>query len=426
MNGIDILVIRYIVTLLFGINITASFADILHKKNIGKLILLTCFLLLVQGAFFLAFGLEGVLYSYPVHTHIVLVLILVIFFHCSCTKSIVYTLLAYMCCQFPTWISKCLLYSPYYTLEGEFVLYFIVVVCTSVLIMKYAGPPIHELLEGSKLTTCIIAIVPATYYLFDYYTTVWTDILYTGNYHVSQFMPTVICISYLIFAVVFRYEQKRRMEVIEDRRILENELYIVESETDNLREISELARIHRHDMRHHLALVLHLIEEDHIEEACEYIKDHIKVIDEFTPRRFCEMEMLNLILSHFAKQAEKSSTQFQCQIDLPEQIPVTKTELCALVSNALENAFHAVEALPKEKRYVDARLCEFNKKLIFSVDNTCDDKVPGTAARSGNNIERHGYGTRSIATIANEHHGMAVFQSENGRFSLMVTLPLCE
>lgn len=424
MAKIDIMTIRYIVTLLFGVATTASFAGILQKKNIVKLAGIACFLLLLQGVFLVSFGLDAVLASYPIHTHMVLVGALMLFFQCNFTNATICTLLAYMCCQIPTWISRWAMYTTYYSSIAEFLIYLFVALITLWIIVKYAATPIHELLQGSKVSTMVMGIVPATYYFFDYLTTVWTKVLYTGNYHVAQFMPSVICVAYLAFAVVFSYEQKRRTEAMEERTILQNELYIVETETESLRELSRIARIHRHDIRHHLALILHLIEENHIAEAREYIQENIERIDEFTPHRFCEMEMLNLILSHFASQAEEMKAKYRFNIELPDQIPLTKPELCALVSNALENAFHAVGELPEEKRFVDARLCEFKGKLIFSVDNSCDDRIQVAGNRPKADKVGHGYGTRSIMTIANAHHGMAVFQSEKGTFSLMVTIPL--
>lgn len=424
MIQIDIMMIRYIVTLLFGVATTASFAGIFQKKNTVKLAGIACFLLLLQGVFFASFGLDAVLAFYPIHTHMVLIGVLMLCFQCTVADATICTLLAYMCCQIPTWISRWAMYTTYYSSIGEFFIYLFMALIAFWIIVKYAAAPIHELLQGSKASTIVMGIVPITYYFFDYFTTVWTKVLYTGNYHVAQFMPSVICVAYLVFAVVFSYEQKRRMEAMEERTILQNELYIVETETENLRELSKIARIHRHDMRHHLALILHLIEENHIEEAREYIQENIERIDEFTPHRFCEMEMLNLILSHFASQAEEMNARYCFNIELPDQIPLTKSELCALVSNALENAFHAVKDLPEGKRFVDARLCEFKGKLIFSVDNSCDDKIQVTDNRPKTEKAGHGYGARSIMTIANEHHGIAVFQSEKGTFSLMVTIPL--
>lgn len=424
MIKIDIMTIRYIVTLLFGVAITAAFAGILQKKNTVKLACIVFFLLLLQGVFFASFGLDAVLASYPIHTHMVLVGALMLFFRCTATDAVICTLLAYMCCQIPTWISRWTMYTIFYSSIGEFLIYLLITLITFWIIVKYAATPINKLLHVSKASTMVMGIVPVTYYFFDYFTTVWTKVLYTGNYHVAQFMPSVICIAYLVFAVVFSYEQQQRMEAMEERTILQNELHIVETGTESLRKLSNIARIHRHDMRHHLALILHLIEENHIEEAREYIKENIERIDEFTPHRFCEMEMLNLILSHFATQAEEMKTRYCFNIELPDQIPLTKPELCALVSNALENAFHAVGELPEGKRFVDARLCAFKGKLIFSVDNSCDNRIQVIGNSPKISKEGHGYGTRSIMTIANEHNGMAVFQSENGMFSLMVTIPL--
>lgn len=424
MIKIDIMTIRYVVTLLFGVATTAAFAGILQKKNIVKLVCITCFLLMLQGVFFVSFGLDAVLSSYPIHTHMVLIAAMMLCFRCHITEATICTLLAYMCCQIPTWISRWTMYTTYYNSTAEFLIYLVVALITFWIIAKYAATPIRELLQGSKASTMVMGIVPVTYYFFDYFTTVWTKLLYMGNYHAAQFMPSVICVAYLVFAVVFSCEQKRRMEAMEERTNLQNELYIVETETDSLKELSRMARIYRHDMRHHLALILHLIEEDQIAETREYIKENIEKIDEFTPYRFCEMEILNLILSHFASKAEELKAQYHFNIELPEQIPLSRSELCALVSNALENAFHAVEEMPEEKRFVDVRLCAFNRKLIFSVDNSCDDGIQIPDSRSKVHKEGHGYGTQSIMTIAKNHNGMAVFQTENGTFYLMVTIPL--
>lgn len=424
MVQIDIMIMQYIIALLFGVAATASFAGILQKKNIVRLTCIVCFLLLLQGVFLASFGLDAVLTSYPIHTHMVLVGALVFGFQCTVADAIVCTLLAYICCQIPTWISRWSEYMTNYSSIIGFLIYLLVALIAFWIIIKYAAVPIHDLLQGSKAVTIVMGIVPVTYYFFDYLTTVWTKVLYTGNYHVAQFMPSVICVAYLAFAVAFGYEQKERAEAMEEKNMLQKELYIVEAETESLRELSKAARTYRHDMRHHLALILYLIEENHIGEARKYIQENIEMIDGFTPHRFCEMEVLNLILSHFASQAEEMKAQYRFDIELPDQIPLARPELCALVSNALENAFYAVGKLPEEKRFVDVKLCAFKGKLIFSVDNSCDDKLQVTDNRPRTGTAGHGYGTRSIRTIAKEHNGMAVFQTENGTFSLMVTIPL--
>ena len=422
---INLTIIRYLVTLLYGVITTAAFANILHRrKNIIWLSILIVCLSLIQFVMFVTVGFDKIIYLYPLHTHLILIAALVWIYKCSFLNAAVYTLLAYMCCQIPAWISKLAVYTKFDSGILEFVIYLTVVLLSEYIIIRYAGAPIHNLISGSRVSAMAYGAVPFTYYLFDYCTTVWTQILYTGNYHVTQFMPMVICVVYLIFAVVFSKEQEKRRLAREEQTILENELHIVESEMDNLKELEHMSRIYRHDMRHHLTLVLRLLEQYRTQEAREYILENIKSIDSITPRRFCDREMLNLLLSHFAGKAERMKAEYEVEINLPEEIPLSNTEICTMVSNALENAFNAVEALPQNHRRVDLKLREFNGKLIFSVDNTCDDHVCIVDNRPQAFGDGHGYGTRSISAIANEHHGMAKFEIRDGIFSLMVIIPL--
>lgn len=421
----EIQIIRHIVALIFGIIATAAFADILdERKNRIRLMLVTLGLLLLQSLVFTTKGLEKTLALYPIHTHLVLILVLIFLYQCSWLDSVIYTFLAYMCCQIPAWFSKLAIYTPFKGGGLEFLFYIATVSVTLSFICRFAAKPVHDLIQSSNRSAIAFSIVPITYYLFDYVTTVWTQLLYTGNYHATQFMPLIVCAAYLIFAVVFNKEQQKRIEANEERTILENELYSVENEIESLSELEHKTRVFRHDMRHHLSLILHLLEEDQIREAKTYIQENLRTIDSFTPKKYCNMKILNLLLSHFAGRAEETGADYQVEIKLPEKLPLSNMEICTLVSNALENAFDAAENMPEGKRMVDVRLREYNRQLVFSVDNSCNDEViiidnMPQASRNG-----HGYGTKSILSIAKEHQGMAVFQMENGVFSLMVTIPM--
>lgn len=421
----DLSVVRYLVSLVFGVISTVSFAGILYeRRKRNRLILVTLALLVIQLLLFVTMGMQMTFYLYPLHTHLPLILCLIWFWNCSVWEATMYTLLAYMCCQIPAWISKAAVIFPHGGEALEFGIYIVAAVVTVFAIYRYAGKPVYELIKSSRKTSIVFGIIPITYYFFDYLAVTWTDILYTGEYLATQFMPFVVCVVYLVFAVVLNKEQKKRIQADKERAIYENELHIVETEVESLGEMERMSRIYRHDMRHHLAIIKHMISQKRISDAEKYIEENVRVIDSFTPQKFCDMEMLNLLLSHFKSRSRESGTDCHFDIALPENIPLSNIELCALVSNALENAFEASEDIPVKDRKIDVKLCEFNQKMVFSVDNVCKDGVciidnnPYTAR------EGHGYGTKSIRTIAQNHNGMATFTVNNNQFSLMVMIPL--
>lgn len=381
-------------------------------------------LLVIQAVIIYMVGLDFTLKLYPVHTHFVLILFLILLFKIRPYEAVIYVLLAYMCCQIPAWISKLITYVLPGNDFAECILYLIVVVVVFYNIYKYVGDLVKRMLGESLAADIVFGIIPITYYFFDYITTVWTDLLYEGNYHVTQFMPFVVCIAYVIFLIVLRNEQNQRIEAFKERALVENQIVIVENEIEGLHELEQMSRIYRHDMRHHFSLILGYIQENKISDAVSYINENIEEIEKITPQKFCDMEVLNLLLSHFATIANEEQIKYSFDVRLPITIPLSKMEICAMVSNALENAFNEVQELT-EQRSVDMVFCVHNGMLIFSVDNSCDKSFvfDGTIPQSveGNG---HGYGTRSIAAIAKKHNGIASFSAGDGVFKMMVTMPL--
>lgn len=73
-----------------------------------------------------------------------------------------------------------------------------------------------------------------------------------------------------------------------------------------------------------------------------------------TPIRFCENETVSLILSSFADKAQKVGVSFSVDAKLPESLTLPYTELCAVLSNGLENTcvgkVTLVDGLPKSSQ----------------------------------------------------------------------------
>lgn len=425
MTDMTLKICRYGITLLFGVISTCAFSGLIQtKKDIWKAGEIFLFLGSIQIIIGILGGFQSTLAFYPLHTHLVLISILALKFRIKFVNALTFTLMAYMCCQIPAWVSSLFTLTQGKLTYAEYPCYVFMVALTLYFIIKYASSPIYELIQSSSKMTLIFLIVPLTYYVFDYTTSVWTQLLYSGNYQVTQFMPLVICVAYLVFAVAYRNEQTKRISADWEKTILENELKAAENEIENMKAMDQITKMYRHDLRHHFSFLLHLAEQEEINRIVDYIKENIENIQAITPQTYCDNEIVNMVISHFAKTADEMEVDYKFSVDFPEKQPLSNTEICVLFSNIMENAIIAMKKIPQEQKIFCLKVREYNNNMIITADNTYQgnaiiiDQVPFS------NQHNHGYGTKCIMTIAQKYNGFWEFKTTGNMFQLMVVIPL--
>lgn len=96
--------------------------------------------------------------------------------------------------------------------------------------------------------------------------------------------------------------------------------------------------------------------------------------------------------------------------------------MTAILSNALENAIHAVLKLPEARRKIklDMRLNE--EKLLISLKNTYADKPEFMNGLPYTSEAGHGFGTKSIWYVAEKLNGSCQFSVTDTYFILRVIL----
>lgn len=112
-------------------------------------------------------------------------------------------------------------------------------------------------------------------------------------------------------------------------------------EIEALRLSQQRASTYRHDLRHHMQFLAGCIENGRTEQALGYIRSVCSEIEAGKVTAYCENEAANLIFSAFADRAAKAGVQFTVQAGISQALPVSESDLCVLLSNALENALHA-------------------------------------------------------------------------------------
>ena len=409
-------------TLLFGVYASAAFLGIrLNRKNNLALLTFSC----ITGIFYiLSFRLYGTHYTeeiYPLIIHIPLVLFLNLYFKYNATISTLSVLTAYLCCQISNWIGIAAMALT----QQEWVYYSVrifVTVAVFILLVHYVSDITAQLLQKPTWALMVLGFMPFIYYIFDYVTSIYTSLLYSGLEVVGEFLGFVLCISYLMFLFLYFKEYETRKEAEQRNQIMEMKRTQSEKELDAIRRSERAVSILRHDMRHFLLSLSTYIENDDNEKALEYISEVIHTSDKTAMQRYCKNDIVNLILSSHEDAIKNNHIHFEHSIQIPDTLAPSDVDMTAILSNGLENAIHAVLKLPESKREIKLEMRLNEEKLLISLKNTYAEKPEIIDGLPYTSEAGHGFGTKSIWYVAERLNGSCQFSVTDTYFIMRVIL----
>jgi hypothetical protein len=420
-------ILRYGLVLIFGVYVSLMFTGV--KGTRSSKLAVSCFCVLALFVQILSWYMIGMQYTmkiYPFIIHLPLIVFISIFFKKSWLVSTSSVLAAYLCCQIPRWIGV-VMFAIYASKLIDHISYIITMCFIFYFLKKYVANSVRQLIERSTRSCLLFGVVPLLYYLFDYITTIYTDLLYTGAHEVVQFSPSLICAFYFIFVILYYNETQKQIESQRELDIFASQLHQAKLELDKMWQMQNSTMIYRHDMRHHLSLIGGFVADGDIQKIKEYLASTEANIDLLTPNRYCDNEIVNLILSNFNTQAQKESVDLKIDVKLPFELEINDTELCSLLSNVLENAIAAAAQIDDKKlRRVYVHAVINNQKLVISTENAYVGKIEmdGELPKSRKKGDRHGFGIKSIMNIVERYNGLYSFETEGGVFILQILLPL--
>lgn len=413
--------------LFFGIKLSIDFSGVKKsKKSSSAAAFLFLILLLAQ---LLSRGIVGFAMTvkiYPFIVHLPIVLFLVFYYKRNLSTAFISVCCAYLCCQIPRWFSM-LAAELYGNRTLELAVYIICILTTLYLLTRYAVVPTVQVLKQGKTARLLFGVVPCFYYLFDYATTVYTNLLHTGSTLAVQFLPTAVSLLYFLFIIGYYAEQQRSHSMEQKALLMRQQFKEAENQISLLRISQEQTAIYCHDMRHHIALLSGFAENGDLPKIKEYLAQAGTDIDAVAPIRYCENEPANLILASFEKRAQKDGVAFCAKVALPQTLGISDNELFSLFSNALENAITAAAQMP-EKSLRKVYVCALvnHNKLVVSIENAYIGKLvmEGELPKSQNNQPEHGFGMKSMVAIVERHGGLYSIETADGVFVLQMMLPL--
>lgn len=409
-------------TMLFGIFISAFFLGVKQNfKNILTLALLFCCegILYITAIVFLGETASNRLYAIIVH--LPLILFLVLHYKYSVVSSCISVFSAYLCCQLSNWVGLFIL-----TITDTQWCYYISRILTTCLtfflLYQYVCRTTEMIFTKDTRELYIIGFLPTIYYVSDYAFTKLSNLLYTGNKTVVEFMGFAFCISYLAFLFVYFREYENKQEIRQYSELMEIQLLSIQKEIEQVKSNKHKLTILRHDMRHHLDIILTQLQNNHTVQAADYIREISNAYDDTIITTYCKNEMLNSVISIYQTRSANKNITLNCDITVDKALPCPDIAICTILSNALENSTHALEDMDIENKWINLMISKKQDHLLLQIENPIlrapkfVDGIP-TSGKQG-----HGIGVKSIIYYVEQLNGQYHFSVSEHSFILKIII----
>lgn len=287
---------------------------------------------------------------------------------------------------------------------------------------------IHWMLCNVSFTSIWRALFAAPLFLtvvFIWITPWYPSVVLTGRVREISVVLLIIFLGDLFWFYHFVYLTTHKMtEAIELQA--QNQLLGMENARyRELREHMDSTRQLRHDFRQHLHVIAGLTEAKEYDKLTAYLAEYEGRLTSLHPI-LCANAALDAIAGHYQHIAESQNTKVSWRLELPERLPIDEVDLCMMLGNLMENALHAVCALPIDAREVTVISSMISGAMLgLSVENSyVGDIVFG---RNGLPITRkrgHGIGLPSVAATVKRYNGTLSVTAKDGVFGVNILLSL--
>lgn len=181
----------------------------------------------------------------------------------------------------------------------------------------------------------------------------------------------------------------------------------------------------RHDMKNHLNIIGMLITDEKTPEAKNYLTE---LNQEFavTAKTYCSNEVVNAVLNNKEQSAAEAQIRCEFQIDLAEDPQMEDIDLCALLSNTLDNAIEACRKIPEaSERFLSVKArCQkgfFSYKVVNSKANEVTEEN-GCFVTSKKDAGLHGIGLKNVKQIVAKYEGYVEVSYDEHSFTVVVMI----
>ena len=217
-----------------------------------------------------------------------------------------------------------------------------------------------------------------------------------------------------LFCILFSY--KKLQQIFR----LSTEISLLEQQEHSLNQYVEEAKTRydetksfRHDIRNHIAVVKNLLQSGKLEEAVSYMEDMDDVAEKMSFPCSTNNPVVDILVGNKLGIAKSMGIDADCSLLLPYPCGIRDIDICIVLSNALDNAIHAVKGLDDSiEKYIRVSGRIQGDLLMIEIENS----FPGKG------VFKKGRGLSNIKKVVEKYDGAMNIETQENVFVLHVLL----
>lgn len=183
----------------------------------------------------------------------------------------------------------------------------------------------------------------------------------------------------------------------------------------------------RHDIKNNLAMTQMMLDEGHVEEAREHIRDMLGEVSSLSPKYVTGDEMLDIIISMKADRMDELNIKFTLDGVADGGLQIKPMDMCSIFANALDNAIEAASSC--EDPFVSFAIKRTDKFFVIKITNSASKKIDigkllsTSGYTSKKDKDHHGFGLMNVRRTVEDYNGILKADSEEKTFTLSIMMP---
>ena len=236
----------------------------------------------------------------------------------------------------------------------------------------------------------------------------------------ASIVISLVLTDYFMLYMMERFNylvQKQYEDAMYREEMHYKDIYYEEAEKQN-KEVQKL----KHDMKHKLHELYHLLENSDGHELSEKIGAMCIEFEQIDEKQYSDNPIVDSVLRIKFGRAKARGIKVETSIRIPKKMQLDHGDIGVLYGNLVDNAVEACSKVPEEQRFVKIENKYQSGILLLVITNSKTGKKNKSLKTTKKDNIRHGHGVQSVRKVVEKYNGTVSFTDKGDIFEVSAML----